>query len=146
MNAIQKCHYYRRESPDSRCGPTTGCSWEHLKSICTSYKSLQTMQDDVRARTLGTLSTHLRRCEWELQLLEASEHISLPGSSNVGAVFYKGAAPDIRRARLVREKQSRETADRSSPTWTPQHGLTPCLLYTSPSPRDRQKSRMPSSA
>ena len=24
--------------------------------------------------------------------------------------------------------------------------LTPCLLYTSPSPRDRQKSRMPSSA
>ena len=25
-------------------------------------------------------------------------------------------------------------------------GLTACLLYTSPSPRDRQKSRMPSSA
>ena len=25
-------------------------------------------------------------------------------------------------------------------------GCTPCLLYTSPSPRDRQKSRMPSSA
>ena len=24
--------------------------------------------------------------------------------------------------------------------------FTPCLLYTSPSPRDRQKSRMPSSA
>ena len=24
--------------------------------------------------------------------------------------------------------------------------LIPCLLYTSPSPRDRQKSRMPSSA
>ena len=27
-----------------------------------------------------------------------------------------------------------------------QAGLKPCLLYTSPSPRDRQKSRMPSSA
>ena len=26
------------------------------------------------------------------------------------------------------------------------NALTPCLLYTSPSPRDRQKSRMPSSA
>ena len=25
-------------------------------------------------------------------------------------------------------------------------GIAPCLLYTSPSPRDRQKSRMPSSA
>ena len=30
---------------------------------------------------------------------------------------------------------------------TPQtHQTHPCLLYTSPSPRDRQKSRMPSSA
>ena len=27
-----------------------------------------------------------------------------------------------------------------------QHGAGSCLLYTSPSPRDRQKSRMPSSA
>ena len=27
-----------------------------------------------------------------------------------------------------------------------QEGGTTCLLYTSPSPRDRQKSRMPSSA
>ena len=26
------------------------------------------------------------------------------------------------------------------------HGINICLLYTSPSPRDRQKSRMPSSA
>ena len=26
------------------------------------------------------------------------------------------------------------------------HGVNTCLLYTSPSPRDRQKSRMPSSA
>ena len=26
------------------------------------------------------------------------------------------------------------------------HGTKACLLYTSPSPRDRQKSRMPSSA
>ena len=26
------------------------------------------------------------------------------------------------------------------------YALDPCLLYTSPSPRDRQKSRMPSSA
>ena len=31
------------------------------------------------------------------------------------------------------------------PVPTPQPN-TPCLLYTSPSPRDRQKSRMPSSA
>ena len=29
---------------------------------------------------------------------------------------------------------------------SPQRGPGTCLLYTSPSPRDRQKSRMPSSA
>ena len=29
---------------------------------------------------------------------------------------------------------------------TPEPGIESCLLYTSPSPRDRQKSRMPSSA
>ena len=31
------------------------------------------------------------------------------------------------------------------PTWHT-YWINPCLLYTSPSPRDRQKSRMPSSA
>ena len=31
-------------------------------------------------------------------------------------------------------------------TWLPDAMAGPCLLYTSPSPRDRQKSRMPSSA
>ena len=30
--------------------------------------------------------------------------------------------------------------------WLTGIGVDPCLLYTSPSPRDRQKSRMPSSA
>ena len=29
---------------------------------------------------------------------------------------------------------------------TDEHGLLTCLLYTSPSPRDRTRSRMPSSA
>ena len=33
----------------------------------------------------------------------------------------------------------------TNPTLMRQAGVT-CLLYTSPSPRDRQKSRMPSSA
>ena len=31
-------------------------------------------------------------------------------------------------------------------THIPLPGLNPCLLYTSPSPRDRTRSRMPSSA
>ena len=31
-------------------------------------------------------------------------------------------------------------------SWDGSEGTSTCLLYTSPSPRDRQKSRMPSSA
>ena len=34
----------------------------------------------------------------------------------------------------------------NSPPQSPITGMMTCLLYTSPSPRDRQKSRMPSSA
>ena len=37
------------------------------------------------------------------------------------------------------------TVARGSTAFPPRPN-TPCLLYTSPSPRDRQKSRMPSSA
>ena len=57
----------------------------------------------------------LERCNSELRQLEdymASEHLALPGSSNVVALAYRGPEPDVQRARLVREKQSRETVDR----------------------------------
>ena len=36
--------------------------------------------------------------------------------------------------------------DEAMERFDPVLGLEVCLLYTSPSPRDRQKSRMPSSA
>ena len=36
--------------------------------------------------------------------------------------------------------------DRPDGPYNGEHPYSPCLLYTSPSPRDRQKSRMPSSA
>ena len=34
----------------------------------------------------------------------------------------------------------------TEPCWIRSNQIEACLLYTSPSPRDRQKSRMPSSA
>ena len=39
-----------------------------------------------------------------------------------------------------------QKGDGTIPTSIQRKLLTTCLLYTSPSPRDRQKSRMPSSA
>ena len=46
----------------------------------------------------------------------ASEHLALPESSNVVALSYSERDDDVRRARLVREKQSRETEDRMERT------------------------------
>ena len=76
----------------------------------------------------------LERCGAELRRLDdymASEHLALPGSSNmVAPLSYSGRDPDIRRAQLVREKQSRETEDRmertqswdvAASTWADKH-------------------------
>ena len=60
----------------------------------------------------------------------AREHLALPGSSNVVALSYAGGNDDLRRARLVRERQSRETAERmertqsqdvDASTWASEH-------------------------
>ena len=48
---------------------------------------------------------------------------------------------DIRSGQIVKSEQGER-----SPLSSPSLPLFPCLLYTSPSPRDRTRSRMPSSA
>ena len=45
-----------------------------------------------------------------------------------------------------REKEIQTQLTKDMCEWLLAHGYHICLLYTSPSPRDRQKSRMPSSA
>ena len=47
--------------------------------------------------------------------------------------------------KLITRKIQLLVGDRVTVELSP-YDLTSCLLYTSPSPRDRQKSRMPSSA
>ena len=44
------------------------------------------------------------------------------------------------------QSQSNQVVITSSGSWVNTGNTATCLLYTSPSPRDRQKSRMPSSA
>ena len=50
-------------------------------------------------------------------------------------------------AKVLRKNQANkwEVKMLCGPEYLSRHGIS-CLLYTSPSPRDRQKSRMPSSA
>ena len=68
---------------------------------------------------------------WSSYKSKAFMHIGVVAAISAGLTFLIGG-------QLVR------------PTWQHQvflfAGLFTCLLYTSPSPRDRQKSRMPSSA
>ena len=49
-------------------------------------------------------------------------------------------------ANHIKEAYVKEVVANNSTSMTNVVDLEPCLLYTSPSPRDRQKSRMPSSA
>jgi hypothetical protein len=98
---------------------------------------------------------------YELQILD-SWRVKKPATDGCGAV-YGIAAPLVNASKAPSAWQIFEVAFRA-PRETPQgieaaritvfhNGLVihnnidiPCLLYTSPSPRDRQKSRMPSSA
>ena len=62
------------------------------------------------------------------------------GNSNQGSVNRTKSAQNKR-------NQKYDGSDGGSDDNNQQHQTHPtCLLYTSPSPRDRQKSRMPSSA
>ena len=60
---------------------------------------------------------------------------------NSSSIQANSALPDPEKERFEQEEQ------RKYEEWkTQQKGGEPCLLYTSPSPRDVEESRMPSSA
>ena len=86
-----------------------------------------------------------RRDGWHVIMTERAHHLA----HHAGQIAFPGgkvdaADPDLA-ATALREADEEVSLPRSSVEIL--GGLdTVCLLYTSPSPRDRQKSRMPSSA
>ena len=62
----------------------------------------------------------------------------IEGAHSTGSLHYAGCAVDLRTLNVA--------ADKLKPLIEKIRVALGCLLYTSPSPRDRQKSRMPSSA
>ena len=76
-------------------------------------------------------------------------------SSKSGAVLFESASADandpIDNRDYARDNDVQDGIDRAYPglpqiSYRPLAYFTDCLLYTSPSPRDRTRSRMPSSA
>ena len=61
---------------------------------------------------------------------------------DVDGMYFGGGYPELHIAELEKSRTTHKLKDLSA-DGMPIYG---CLLYTSPSPRDRQKSRMPSSA
>ena len=72
------------------------------------------------------ISTQVRAWQQDAQQLRAA----------LSGALQQPANPDLDPA-LLRQRRTRQSR---------RHLASACLLYTSPSPRDRQKSRMPSSA
>ena len=67
---------------------------------------------------------------------------SLPGQEMSAAAFMEDALADLG---LASERIALRTEElKNLPLYSP--ACCPCLLYTSPSPRDVEESRMPSSA
>ena len=67
------------------------------------------------------------------------DYIFFTGSSKVGKIVYKSAAEHLTPVTLELSGKNPCIVDRRA-------NIKFCLLYTSPSPRDRTRSRMPSSA
>ena len=79
------------------------------------------------------VKAHIRR----LELHGIPAYVIHHGDDDAGDLLVKLSTLDGQ-ASLFRREYDMETGER--------HWSCICLLYTSPSPRDRQKSRMPSSA
>ena len=95
------------------------------------------------------------KTDWKY-LNDASTRGAQTGTSSIEGVLVPAGTStvydqilgtNIRRPFLHVRYRASETEDRRMKSWiTLPNTPNTCLLYTSPSPRDRQKSRMPSSA
>ena len=60
--------------------------------------------------------------------------------------IYESVAVVSKRAKQILQERVLKQIIEENTELSEEEGVLSCLLYTSPSPRDRQKSRMPSSA
>ena len=118
----------------------------------TSYCTVVKSRHDCMCRTFGLFLTH-KQCVVETGQMSSAEtgQMSAAQTGQMSAVETRQMLKShIVRLALNRQKWSEIGSEWSSGLKnTPKRILRPfpsCLLYTSPSPRDMRRSRMPSSA
>ena len=79
--------------------------------------------------------------EGDLPVAVLAEEILTPGKGQIKALITNSGNPVLSTPNGVQLEQALEQLD-----FYVAHDIYICLLYTSPSPRDRTRSRMPSSA
>ena len=84
----------------------------------------------------------------ELSLMSESKELALGKQSDPGIVASFGLYTDDKMQKFLNEKGQEMAAISHRAHLNYEFKLldSPCLLYTSPSPRDKRQSRMPSSA
>jgi thiol-disulfide isomerase/thioredoxin len=109
------------------CGPCRA-SIPFLKEINTEYSKddFALVAIECTSKNLNALVSYMSRNRFDYTFLQADSEVQKSYSIGSYPIFFI-----LDRERIIREIIK---------------GYSDCLLYTSPSPRDRQKSRMPSSA
>ena len=141
--------------------PTPQCSSLHTSTIPPVYPTECThIKRATAARVLAVGHVPTTQCS-HLHSARSASHIRGRKHPTAGCALIKSPVPAIQHARshvhthepapLPRREPSLKTLSHSviqpaAAISEPPSPLTACLLYTSPSPRDKRQSRMPSSA
>ena len=119
-------------------------------AVCFSFTAAVAQDNATKEKKATTETKKLSSAEKkEADLLEAFKTAGITAEEQVkvrvivdeSTAFYKALKAD---KSLSEEDLKAKSKEYSNDVRNPK--LKDCLLYTSPSPRDRQKSRMPSSA
>ena len=135
------------ENPTTPPSGYTGCNDSLINTLSSELYAIPNRQRP-RGRETQTPMSFALRCASTLQeYILGAQHSTVSMATESRPVLFLS-----RHLRSTWEKHAvagdnRISVVAASPgRWTPRPRCEACLLYTSPSPRDRQKSRMPSSA
>ena len=131
---------------------TAEATAESLLTWCKTLGVPRVWVSDTATHFMNAILTRLR----EALLVHHQFAVAFsPWSNSMCERMVKEVVCSLRSIRLEQRRAVSEWVDvfpavqwALNTAFRPRYGSTPyhCLLYTSPSPRDRQKSRMPSSA